>query len=218
MNTKSYIGAPKNLGQFEVSAQEYFSYTYLPIKLVGQADLTYEPRLRIFDKIFGRAACDFIGQYGLDRYVNSFVYVTAKHARQREGQGFNRPGWHSDGFMTEDISYIWSNRQPTVFSDSIFELSQDDILSMQEMEEQANPMHEYSLANESLLRLDETVIHKTGEYLAGDRAFCKIVISKDKFDLKGNSINYLLPYEWEYRERATHRNIPQKLVDRSVPG
>lgn len=207
-----YNKRPKLLGQFFPHTEEYFSYTYLPIKLVGQTNPTVEKRLRVFNPIIGRAFCDFIGDFGLDRFVNSYAYLTAKHQYQKKNCGFNRPGWHSDGFGTQDISYIWSNKQPTIFNDSEFILSQDDILSMQEMDHQADPRNEYSYPNNSLLRMDQFSIHKVGEYEEGNRAFIKICISPDIYNLKGNSINYDLDYSWEYIDRNRERNVPQKII------
>lgn len=204
-----YAGLPKNLGQHSIDVEEYFSYTYLPIKLRGETDILFEDRLKPFSGVIGRAACDFVGDFGLDRFVDSYVYLTAKHARQRFGNGFNRPGWHSDGFMSEDISYVWSNRQPTVFNPGPFELNQDDTMSMIEMAQQADLSKDFTLPDCSLVRMDEKVIHRVGEYLSGDRAFCKLVFSKDIFNLKGNSINYLLDYKWNYVPRRGIRNIPQ---------
>lgn len=207
----NYNKRPKNLGIFECNVQEFFSYTYLPIKLLGGAEPVIEERLKVFNNLIGRACCDFIGSFGLDSYVNSYVYLTAKHQYQREGNGFNRPGWHSDGFGTNDISYIWSNRQPTIFNSGSFFLSNDDVLSMKEMEEQAQPENNYSFDNNSLLRMDQFSIHRVAKYEGGNRAFVKICFSPDIYNLKGNSINYLLDYQWNYEERLKTRNIPQKV-------
>lgn len=206
---KGYNKIPKHIGVFPCEVKEYFSYTYLPIKLAGQSELTIERRLQIFDKIIGRAACDFIGDYSLDRFVDSYVYLTAKHQYQKLGAGFNRPGWHSDGFLTNDISYIWYDKQPTIFNNSDFDLTQDDKLSMVEMEKQARPENNFEYQNNSLIRMDQFSIHKVAEYEEGNRAFVKICFSYDKYALEGNSINYELDYKWDYYPRLKTRNIPQ---------
>lgn len=192
----------------EMPVEEFFSYTYLPIKL-PDGQITVEPRLRVFNAIIGRAACDFIGAYGLDRYTNSYIYMTAKHLWQIEG--FNRKGWHSDGFGTDDISYIWYDKQPTIFNNTDFFLSNDDSLSMVEMEEQARPEFDYHYPNNSLIRMDQYSIHRVGDIESGPRCFVKICISKDIYNLKGNAINYDLDYQWEYRERKWDRNVPQNV-------
>lgn len=204
-----YNKIPRNLGIFEIEVSEYFHYTYLPIKLSNSSKVIYEKRLKIFDRIIGTACCDFVGYFGLDRFIESYVYLTAKHQYQRAGSGFNRPGWHSDGFLTDDISYIWSNRQPTIFNSSDFSLSKDDILSMKEMEEQALEENDYEFPNNSLIQMDQYSIHKVGIPLKGNRVFAKLCFSKDKYNLKGNSVNYELSYDWIYHERQERRNIPQ---------
>lgn len=208
---KNYNKKPKTFGQFPIKVDEYFSYTYLPIKLRGEASLTNERRLSVFDTIIGRAACDFVGERGLDEFIDSYIYVTAKSAVQRDGSGFNRSGWHSDGFMTDDISYVWSNMQPTVFNDGDFFLTQDDQVSIAEMDAQALQINNFSYPNDTLIRMDQFSIHRVGEYEKGHRVFVKICFSKDKYALKGNSINYHLDYTWDYVERNKTRNIPQQL-------
>jgi len=204
-----YKASPKNLGVMECSVDEYFSYTYLPIKLQGQSALTIERRLRCFESVIGRCACDFIGDFGLDRFVGSYLYLTAKHQYQREGQGFNRVGWHSDGFGSSDISYIWSNKQPTIFNRGYFSLTDDDEFSMQQMADQADETLNYTFPNNSILRMDQFSIHRVGQFEEGTRAFIKICISDDQYRLKGNSINYDLDYKWEYKDRRAVRNVPQ---------
>lgn len=207
-----YNKPPKKIAEFEVEVTEFFSYTYLPIKLSGSYKIVVEDRLEIFNLIIGRALCDFVGSYGLDTFLNSYVYVTAKNQYQKGGCGFNRQGWHSDGFGTNDISYIWSNKQPTVFNSGDFFLSNDDKNSMAEMEAQVDEKFNFSFPNNSLIRMDQFSIHKVGKYEEGTRAFLKICFSQDKYNLKGNSINYGLDYKWEYFERDKDRNIPQKIT------
>lgn len=210
----SYGKHPKELGLFECDCLEMLFYQYLPIKLIGQAEPKMEERLKCFSEIIGAACCNFIGIFGLDRYVNSYVYVTAKCMFQKSGYSFNREGYHSDGFMTEDINYVWCDKQPTVFNSTKFILSQDDCLSLTEMEIQAKEENEFTHAENTLLRLDQFNIHKVAEIKdIGLRTFLKVSISKDRYDLKGNSHNYLLDYDWQMKTRKIERNIPQSLND-----
>jgi hypothetical protein len=209
---RTYGELPKYLGLFEIDVKEMMFYQYLPIKLPNDHNPIVEKRLECFSELIGAALCDFVADYGLERFHQSYVYLTAKYMYEAKGCSFNRKGYHSDGFMTDDINYIWSDRKPTVFNFSKFNLTQDDSLSMREMEEQADEEKIETYPWNSLLRLDQYVIHRcSGEESEGMRAFCKISISKDKYDLKGNSINPLLDYKWDYRDRSKERNIPQKL-------
>lgn len=212
LQTRTYGAEPKVLQQFDIVCKEMMCYQYLPIKLAGATELTREPRLAYFDTILGVASCDFIADYGLNRYVNGYVYLTAKHLWQGPNTPFNRPGYHCDGFMTNDVNYVWSNKSSTVFNFSRFQLTQDDEVSTNEMERQAEPRLEYSFPNNALLRLDQFCVHKVRE---PDhmmlRSFLKISFSPDRYDLVGNAHNYLLDYDWPMRERASVRNIPQHL-------
>ena len=83
---------------------------------------------------------------------------------------------------------------------------------MVEMDEQALRENDFTLPNNTLIGMDQYSIHKVGEFEEGNRAFFKLVISKGKFDLQGNSKNYLLDYDWEMRPRQNTRNVPQKLA------
>mgnify|MGYP006921391136 CR=1 FL=1 len=204
-----YNKPPLPIANIEINVSEFFKYLYLPIKLGDSAVISIEPRLDPICPIIGRACSDFVGKNGLDEFVQSYIYVTAKNEYQQKGQSFNRPGWHSDGFGTNDISYIWSNKQPTIFNGSNFDLCDDDTASMAQMEEQADERFNFTLPNNSLIRMDQFTIHRVGEPEEGVRCFVKIVFSRDQYKLIGNSVNYNLPYKWEYSPRRPERNIPQ---------
>lgn len=208
-----YGELPRQIGTHTVECKEMLFYQYLPIKLIGNHAPIAEDRLKCFFELIGVICCDFIGTFGLDRYINSYVYLTAKHLYQKDGCSYNRPGWHSDGFMTDDINYIWYNKDPTIFNCTEFKLSQDDVLSIIEMAEQ----HDYKLnrtyGSNTILRLDQFNIHRVGYTTEGMRTFVKVSFSKDKYDLIGNSHNYLLDYNWEMKPRKEQRNIPQSAID-----
>jgi hypothetical protein len=195
-----------------VDCKEMMFYQYLPIILSGDTEPVYEPRLKCYNQLVGAICCDFIGAYGLDRYVKSYVYLTAKYLYQAPGCSFNRSGWHSDGFMTDDINYIWYDKDPTVFNNSEFNLTMDDLASIEDMRSQALPWKDVTYPVNTLLRLDQFNIHKVGEVTTGMRNFLKISFSKDKYDLIGNSHNYLLNYEWDMKPRKEQRNIPQSII------
>lgn len=209
---RTYGSRPFEIGKHSVNCLEMMMYQYYPIKLNGRTEIMREDRLKPFDKLMGVACCDFIGDFGLDRWVWSYVYLTAKHLWQGPGASFNRPGWHCDGFMGDDIQYVWSNKSPTIFNATDFNLTNDDRLSMLEMEQQAQRRLDYSYENETLLRLDQYCVHRVNQPNEAElRTFFKLSISKDRYDLEGNAHNYLLDYDWPMRPRAVTRNIPQKV-------
>ncbi len=205
-----YGDLPVQLGVYEVDCKEMMFYQYLPIKIPNETHPIYEPRLKCFDKLIGVICCDFIGVYGLDRYVHSYVYLTAKRLYVQPNCSFNRLGYHSDGFMTEDINYVWSDKFPTVFNKSQYALTMHHEYSLTQMDEQSLKDNEITFGENSLLRLDQFNIHKVAEINNSCfRTFLKISISKDKYDLSGNSHNYLINYDWEMKERKAERNVPQ---------
>ena len=209
-----YGQLPKPIGTYTVECKEMMFYQYLPIKLVGNTEPVYEMRLMCYDQLIGAICCDFIGTYGLDRYVHSYVYLTAKYMYQSQGCSFNRPGWHSDGFMTDDINYIWYDKDPTIFNSTKFDLTMDDHISLKEMNEQYKWEANVTYPVNTLLRLDQYNIHKVGEVTPGLRNFLKVSFSKDKYDLIGNSYNYKLDYDWEMKPRKEQRNIPQSTLNK----
>lgn len=208
-----YGDLPTTLGEHHVDCPEMMFYLYLPIKMVGEAKLNYEERLHCFNNLVGASCCNYIGEFGLDKYVNSYVYLTAKHMIQVPGQSYNRPGLHSDGFMTDDIQYFWSNCIPTVFNSTEFKLTMDDSISLKEMIEQYQKENEVTYPDNTLIRINQFNIHRVGfSNKQQTRTFFKLSFSKDKYDLIGNSKNYQLNYSWEMKQRREERNIPQTNI------
>lgn len=207
-----YGQLPKSLGVHHIQCHEMMFYQYLPIKLISDTVPVLEDRLKCFNDVIGVVCCDFIGDYGLNRYVDSYVYLTVKHLYQYPNGSFNRPGWHSDGFMTDDINYIWSDKFPTIFNNGHFDLLMDDKDSLIQMEEQAIDGNNVTYRECELLRLNQFNIHKVAPITHGSmRTFLKISFSKDKYDLIGNSKNHLLNYNWQMKPRSESRNIPQSI-------
>lgn len=207
-----YGELPKDLGVFEVVCEEMLFYQYLPIKLAGYSDVVFENRLTCFKDLISECISDFKIKFGNKSFKENYVYITAKSMFQVPGCSFNREGWHSDGFLTEDINYIWCDNTPTVFNSSPFVLTLDDSLSMREMDCQAKEENNVTFKEGNLLRLNQYNIHKVSEISKPTmRTFVKISFSRDKYDLIGNSKNYLLDYNWNMRIRGKERNIPQKI-------
>jgi hypothetical protein len=204
-----YGKLPEVIGIFESKGKEFLWYQYLPIKLSGQNYYKIEERLwGSFSELIDSVIKHYIRNIGFDKYLSSYIYLTAKRQYQKNGCGFNRSGWHSDSFMSDDLNFLWTDKQPTVFNNSNFNISQDDELSLIEMEEQALPQNNITFPLNSILLLDQYCIHKVGEIEDGVRTFVKITFSDKKFDLEGNSVNYLLDYDWKMRPRNKQRNVP----------
>lgn len=180
-------------------------YQYLPIKMANNGMCIYEQRLNIFGSLI-RAV---IEDLSIKEWNESYIYLTAKHVFVNSDYAGNRPGWHSDGFMTNDINYIWCDSEPTIFTETKFDLTLDHSVSLQEMAAQDNPDNDISYPVFSLLKLDQYVIHRAPENCKpGFRTFVKISVSKEKYNLIGNSHNYLLDYQWDMQPRQQQRNHP----------
>lgn len=206
-----YGALPVSIGSKQIECGELMLYLYLPIKLAGGTEVKVEKRLECFSDLLGAICCDYVGYRGLDEFVASNVYLTAKRNYIAPGGNLNRPGWHTDGYLTEDINYVWYDSVPTIFNSSPFALSADDGVSMREMEQQAAPYNNHSFPEGTILRLDQFNVHRPGEAsTALVRTFVKVSFSRDKYDLIGNSKNYLLDYDWPMRGRSIERNMPQK--------
>lgn len=197
-----YGAAPVVLGEVEIEDPEMMFVQYLPIGMPN-TPIRVPENLACFWPIIDAVLRD--GKVGDDNYV----YLTAKHLYVTPDNMGNRPGWHSDGFGTDDLNYIWCDAAPTEFCVQPFTLSDDCALSMHEMEQQANEKNVIVYPVKTLLKLDSGVIHRVAAGgIAGYRTFVKISISKDQYNLKGNAHNYLFDYEWEMHERQATRNHP----------
>jgi hypothetical protein len=206
-----YGDLPKRLGIHHVTCDEMLFYQYLPIKLAGDSHPIMEDRLKPFSDLTGVCNCDFIGVFGLKAFVDSYVYITAKHLYVAPGCSFNRPGYHSDGFMTDDINYIWCDKFPTIFNTSQYALTMHHEYSLSEMEAQSLSDKEVRYSDNELLRLNQFSIHKVADVERPSmRTFFKLSFSKDRYNLIGNSHNYLLKYDWEMKPREEIRNHPIK--------
>ncbi len=207
----NYGKSPVSCGVVACSVTEMMFYQDMPLKLPGEHKITREDRLKPFDLAIGIACGNFIGEYGIDRYMSGYVYISAKRLFQSHDCTFNRPGWHCDGFGSDDINYIWYDRTPTVFNCTEFNLPKDDAASMIAMDEQAQECNNFTFPAGNLLRLDQFCVHRVGVPLKPEvRTFLKITISRDRFNLEGNAHNPLLDYNWPLRPRGEARNIPQE--------
>lgn len=195
-----YGQAPQVIGEFLLEPSEMCLVQYLPIIIPG-VGMSVPENLEWVSPMFASIEVD----------MDDYVYLTVKNVYESDGKCSNRPGWHSDGFGTDDINYIWCDRCPTEFAVQDFLLSADCIDSLREMDEQVRKEGITTYPINHLLRLDQSVIHRSPEHFqAGMRAFVKISVSKNKYNLKGNAHNYGLDYQWVMHERGVERNHPTK--------
>ena len=210
----TYGEEPVFLGKHNVDCPEMMFYQDMPIKLKNSFNLSLEQRLEFVLPLVEVVTRDFVDNFGLAELGKHYMYISVKKLFQAAGSTFNRQGYHTDGFLTDDITYIWSDENPTIFNVGEFNLTLDDSVSIQEMEEQAKPENEVVYMENSLIRINQFNVHKVAvPEVTTLRTFIKISFSKDKYNLKGNSHNYNLKYDWDMRERGLVRNTPQKLEE-----
>lgn len=213
---------PIVIKEFFLPDTEFCQYLYLPVVMQGTRQLILEERLRYLEPMI-MTAISFHEQT-LSGAFDHYVYLTIKRTFVPKDIHQNRPGWHSDGFGTDDVQYIWYDKTPTEFMVGDFEVSTDDVQSMLDMEFfaqkiawfQSGHIKEYSGTFMRpdpylLLRIDQHDIHRTTPALtSGPRTFIKITISKHIYAQEGNSHNYGIDYDWKLARRDIARNQPHK--------
>lgn len=198
-----YGKAPKVVGKFEVECPEFQHVVYMPVAMANSPGIFIPKHLEWAKSLVYAAIMD--AEVGLEAYV----YLTVKHCFVTKGQYPNRPNWHSDGFGSSDLNYVWCNSTPTEFCVQPFNLSNDHTQSMIEMEQQAKAENIVTYPVNTLLRLDSGVIHRVAPVEEdGIRTFVKVSISEQQYKLKGNAHNYLFDYNWQMQDRQFQRNCP----------
>lgn len=208
-----YGKLPKDLGLCDLKAfEEVMYYLYLPLKLAGTERIPAIPhRLRPIAPLLLAIFNDLRKDFDANAWKDNNIYITAKRMYCGQGTTPNRPGWHADGFGTEDLNYVWYDCVPTVFNTSEFKITEGDhVKSLLEFDAQALPENDVVFPVRHLLRLDPHVVHRVADVPAEQvmRTFIKISVSKDRYNLKDNSRNPDLPTGWTYYDRAKVRNDP----------
>lgn len=215
--TSPYGSPPTQLGTFNLDPTEMQFTLYMPVMLPSRhtgCEFTFKgvpPNLRFMQEMLLAALLDatHTGPFDPDHYV----YVTCKTLFVQPGAPGNRPGWHVDGWGSNgDLNYIWYDMNPTEFAVQTFvDIPDDDVASMAAMEAQVHHSCIWTYPERTLLRLDEGVVHRVGPVVrTGIRTFVKISMSKHQYNLKGNSHNYMLDYDWEMVDRVPMRNVDNK--------
>lgn len=199
-----YGKKPEVIGTFEIECKEMMFCMYLPIKMIDSLWIMVPDSMSVFKPLI-----EAVLEHEMKHIEAKYIYLTAKHIYATPDNVGNRAGYHSDGFGTDDINYIWTNKYPTVFCIQDFDISNDCALSMKQMEEQAKVENEITYPENTLLKLDQGVIHRTPTISDGGmRTFVKISVSSEKYNLVGNAHNHLFEYDWNMYERSEVRNHP----------
>lgn len=193
-----------------------YLYQYLPIKMIGERKTYLPDQLAKFGYFIEKCISDFRDVLGRDPNEH-YIYLTAKCMFMSSGKTINRPGWHCDGFGTNDINYIWSDCVPTQYIEGDFsDVPEGEMESLAYFEDLGISHIMKGLVKScepcTIYRLDQSVIHACAAYIGHPilRHFAKVSFSKEKYNLKGNSHNYLIDYDWKMVDRTMERNVTSK--------
>jgi len=148
-----------------------------------------------------------------------YAYLSARKGWATPDNPLNRPGWHCDGFGSPDMNYIWWSGAGTRFAVGNFgEISDDLKLSMRQFEARCvtrnyahEPVRIETPEAKHLYQIDRYVVHATPVLRIGQmRQFVKISFSNERYNLYGNSHNYLFDYDWPMVDREEIRNDTSK--------
>lgn len=206
---------PKDLGLIDISPSEMLFWMYLPISVPGSSTYRLPENLYQFGEIVSA-----VKEAEPTAFHERYVYLTAKTLWVVGEYIGNRPGWHIDGYGTDDLNFIWADRAPTqfLFQQSHWILSDDCDESLRQMEKIGRYAEAFghvglqTFPDKHLLRLDNTVMHRSPVgFEPGMRSFAKVSLSHAQYNLKGNSVNPLLPEtKWPLVDRQETRNHPAK--------
>lgn len=207
-----YGNLPKDLGCWNANPKEMLFHMYMPVSLPGSSRIILPKHLEQFECLLMVARQD-----EPERFRNEYVYLTAKTLWVSGEFIGNRPGWHSDGFGTDDINYIWADRAPTEFLAPLFEgfdfegHNCDQFYARCDAAEDHPTWNTVYYPEKHILKLDPSVIHRSPtDFAPGMRSFAKVSISKDQYNLEGNASNHLLDIDWKMKPRNVDRNHPNR--------
>lgn len=206
-----YGALPEDLGLVDLSPTEMMFWMYCPIQTPGER-LTLPPNLVQFHPIVAEAYL----REGIE-IAQKYVYLTAKTLWVSGDCIGTRPGWHADGFGTSDVNYIWYDRAPTEFYADTFTLPVDCADAMAVMTDRASRAVKKTYPAKHVLRLTPEVIHRPPvSFAPGMRAFVKVSVSTDRYNLEGNSINHGLGEYWPTVPRKLERNHPAAPLQAAI--
>lgn len=200
-----YGKPPVYVGHFDISLSEVMYYLYLPVS-IGDSGVRLPPNIACCGPLIHAAMKRAPRQYG-------HVYLSARKGWATPDNPLNRPGWHCDGFGTDDMNFVWWSGPGTRFAIQSFQdISDDHIVSLKQFDDQISVANVVSFPEHGLYALDPEIVHATP--LIGMpgcmRQFIKISLSDHRYNLENNSHNYLIDYDWPLHSREVLRNDTHK--------
>lgn len=209
MITDSYGKAPTPIGLFDFQLPEVMYYLYLPVRM-DYGELRLPGNVRCCeDLIFASLDHARIARRREFRYA----YLSARKGYATPDNPLNRPGWHADGFGSEDLNFVWWRGPGTRFAEQDFHfISSDHHASLGQFERQVRTDRIVNYPEGGLYALDRYVVHATPIIKPPGcmRQYVKVSLSEHRYALADNSHNYLFDYDWPVTPREEVRNDPTK--------
>lgn len=209
MRSHVYGEPPIDLGEVPIDLPEVMYYLYLPV-WIGHADredIRLPANVECCRGLILNAAAQ--GEY---RY--QYVYLSARKGWATPDNPLNRPGWHCDGFGTEDLNFVWWRGPGTRFAIQRFhDISDDHVASLEQFNVQIDPGKiQANLPERHLYEINPFVVHATPLIQPPGcmRQYIKVSLSNHRYNLENNSHNYLFDYSWPLMSREIIRNDPHK--------
>lgn len=212
-----YGKLPIYVGQFEFDLPEVMYYLYLPILmdddprgLTGAYDVRLPRNVEVCENLIKQAYTHSIQTRG---YPYKYMYLSARKGWATPGNPLNRPGWHCDGFGTNDLNYVWWVGPGTRFAiQSFYGIVSDHNRSMRQFDEQIQEESIVEFEERGLFQIDPSVVHSTPLIPEPGcwRQYIKVSLSDERYNLENNSHNWLFDYNWPMHKREAVRNDPHK--------
>jgi hypothetical protein len=214
MSTNSHYGKlPVFLGDHhKLDLQEMMYYLYLPVCMdatIDQPEILIPPNIDCCRELIHVAL-----RYYRSRLYPSYryIYLSARKGWATPDSPLNRPGWHTDGFGTYDLNFVWWKGPGTRFAHQAFkDISEDHALSLKQFEEQVRPECIVTFLEGGFYAMNPNVVHTTPLIIKPCmRQYVKVSVSNHRYNLENNSHNYLFDYDWPMHDRDAMRNDPHR--------
>jgi hypothetical protein len=206
--TGNFGSPPISVGYFGFDLPEVMYYLYLPVWMgpADREDVRLPPNVECCRELIRWA-----GSYG--EYRRQYIYLSARKGWATPDNPLNRPGWHCDGFGTDDLNFVWWTGPGTRFAIQDFhDISEDDTKSLAQFEVQVQDDRVASFPQKVLYAIDPFVVHATPliDPPGCMRQYVKVSLSNHQYNLENNSHNHLFDYQWKLSSRDLIRNSPHR--------
>jgi hypothetical protein len=209
--SKVYGKLPVFVWKFLLDLPEVMYYLYLPVCMEPNGPIKLPPNIALLQPMVELAEAHIYVHYNKRRY--NYIYVSARKGYATPDNPLNRPGWHCDGFGTDDLNFVWWTGPGTRFAHQAFEgIVSDHNRSMQQFDEQVKQSSIVTYGEKMLFMIDPTVVHATPIIPPPGcmRQYVKISFSDHQYNLENNSHNHLFTYKWGMHSRDSIRNDPHR--------